>query len=465
MDFFFYPRSVAVVGASPDFRRTGGRPLQLLKEYGYQGKVYPINPHYAEAAGWPCYSDLYQVPGEIEVAILAVPAGAIWEVLPACAQKGVKGAIVFAGGFAETGTEGKKAQERISAFARETGIRIVGPNSAGIANLTNSAFLTFSEANFPKYNLGGLGFPPFFSFITQSGGVANMTVEMAREEGIGYHSMVSTGNEADLEFSDFLAYLATVPEVKVIGGYLEEIRNPAKFKEAAAKASAAGKPLLFMKAGRFQKGAEAAVSHTGALAGKDHIYSAFFKQQRIVRVENIEDFTAYANPFAAGRFPQGKRVGILSVTGGAAVLLTDECEKTGLIVPDLTAETEEKLRALLPPYASSRNPVDLTAYYRTNPGVLKACAEFLFADPQIDLGLLCVVLPEHLASLFAQELFEIYHSTSKPLVMVVRSPSGGEAEKACRRLRQQGLPLVKEMGTGARALAALTEYATWQQSG
>src|SRR3990170_9107411 len=253
------PRSIAIVGASDDFTKIGGRPIKYLLKHGYRGKIIPINPKYTEIAGFPCYPRVADVPGDVDQAMLIVANRLVFDVLEECAAKGVKAATIFSAGFAEAGEEGKMAQMRLRDFARERGVRLCGPNCIGVVNVNDGIFASFSLVG-EKASL----LPGKIGLISQSGSLAGSLVAGAQDRGIGFSYFVSSGNEADLEASDFVRYMIKDPAISVVAALIEGFRDGAKFKEVAEEALAAKKPLVVLKLGRYAKGRAAAASHTAA---------------------------------------------------------------------------------------------------------------------------------------------------------------------------------------------------------
>jgi len=279
--YFFNPAAIAVIGASDNPEKPGGRPLTALLKRGYAGRIYPVNPRHREIAGLGCYPSVLDVPGGVDMAIIAVPAAIVPEAVAQCGAKGVKAAVVFTSGFAEAGPAGLALQRQMMEAARSGGVRILGPNCLGLVNLENAVMASFTGiVDVEPVRPATLG------FVSQSGVFGATIYLQALERGVGFSSFVSVGNEADLEFADFVSYLLDDAETRVVGGYLEGARDGAKLRAAAAKALRLQKPLLIMKVGRTRAGSRAASSHTGSLAGDDQIYDAFFRQTGIIRIES-----------------------------------------------------------------------------------------------------------------------------------------------------------------------------------
>jgi acyl-CoA synthetase (NDP forming) len=456
IEYFFNPRSIAVVGASPHKRKPGGRPLVALRERGYAGKIFPINPNYEEVAGIHCYPTILDVPDDIDMAIISVPAVAVLEVLEQCASKGVRAAVIFSAGFGEVGAEGEAEQEKIRKISRESGMRVLGPNCFGIMNVSNAVMATFAHELEMKCDS-----PRTLSLVAQSGAFGAHMFEDATKAGVGCTSFTSVGNEADTEFSDFVDYLLDDPDTKLIGGYLEGAKDGMKLRRAAEKALRLRKPLLITKVGRTRAGSRAASSHTGSLAGDDAIYDAFFRQMGIVRIEHPDEMTAFAILHRDGRDYSGGRVAILSGSGGHGVMLADKCESVGLAVPEIQGQTREKLERSLPAFGSGKNPIDLTAAAGGKPEMPSGCLRALAEDKDyVDVVLTMPFFQwEDRGDELAQEFVDIYRSTNKPIVVVAHHrPDTDEAAKRFALVQSAGMPILYDQFQAAQAITKLCWY-------
>ncbi len=350
---FFHPHTVAVIGASRDPKSIGFHLLEALTANRFQGRVYPVNPNATEIAGVPVYPSLKAIPGQVDLAIIAVPRGAVLTVVDDCAAKGVRALIVITAGFAEVGAEGRTLQDRLLKKVREYGMRMVGPNCFGLLNADPAIRLnaTFSAA-----------FPPSgrVAISSQSGALGAAILAAARRLQLGISTFVSVGNKADVSGNDLLQYWEEDPATDVILLYLESFGNPRRFSRIARRVSLR-KPIVAVKAGRTQSGRRAAGSHTAALAASDVAVEALFRQTGVIRAETLEEIFALAAGLADQPLPAGRRVGIITNAGGPAILCTDACETGGLTVPELSDRTKAKLASFLPPAAALKNPVDLIA--------------------------------------------------------------------------------------------------------
>ena len=455
MEYFFNPRTIVIIGASGDFRKPGGRSLNALQKRGYTGKIYPINPNSRELLGIPCYPKLADVPDEIDMAIISTPAHTVLEKLEQCVDKKVKATVVFTSGFAEAGPEGAALQQRMTELAQKNDLRILGPNCVGIVNLSKSVMACFA-------NIVDLQpvYPMTFGFVTQSGAFGTMIFSQAVESGVGFNAFVSVGNEADTEFADYLAYMLTNPETKLVGGYLEGAKDGTKLRRAAQTALELKKPVMIMKVGRTGAGARAASSHTGSLAGNDQVYDAFFRQMGIIRLEALSELTSFVIVHRSGRIPKGNNIGILSISGGAGVLMADRSESLGLGVPEFKGETRRRLESYLPPYGSAKNPVDLTATAVSEPQMLGKCLKALVADENIHMIALAMGFMPHMAPVLAKDIIEVYNSTDKPIVLATYVFNPSEAVlHAIETIKSAGVPVLTDHLHAVGALKNLSWYA------
>lgn len=379
LDHIFRPRSVAIVGASNDPSRISGRPLRYLKERGYKGKIYPINPTRDVVQGmkaWPSLADLPEAP---DVAILAIPSTLIPGVLRDGAVIGLKGAIIMSSGFAEAGVEGAVLQAEITAIAQETGIRILGPNCVGLFCTNINFYGTFTQSidrDVPP--LGGV------AVVSQSGAYGGYIAYLASQRGLGINYWVTTGNEADLEVGECIAWLAGRDDVKVIALYLEGVRKGPAFREGLARARAAGKPVIAMKVGRSAAGEKAAQSHTASMAGSDDVYDAIFRDYGVYRATTTEEQLDIAEACLTGPYPVGRKLGILTLSGGVGVQMCDAAEVYGLDVATMPEDAGRKLKKLLP-FAAVGNPIDTTAQVMNDMSLLSENIRIVLEEGGYDM--------------------------------------------------------------------------------
>lgn len=372
------PRSVAIVGASSDPERIGGRPVQYYRQNRFAGRVYPINPNRDEVQGYRAHPTIESVPDRIDLAVIAIPAAQVAASIEQCARKGAKAAVVFSAGFAEIGPAGAALQRELSAVASRCGVRVLGPNCLGLFNARAGHFATFSS--FPA---SGLPMPGRVGLVTQSGAYGTHVLMQARARRIGINIWVSTGNEVDLDVAALIEALAGDADTDVIACYLEGVRHGPNLLRALGAAHAAGKPIILMKVGRSVIGAQAATSHTASLAGSDAVFEAALRSYGVERVETTERFLDLTYAASRARLPCGDRLGIITISGGAGVLMADVAEAEGLKVPPLPAAAQQALLAANP-LGSPRNPVDVTGQALNDIDLVRQHMAAIFADANYD---------------------------------------------------------------------------------
>ena len=446
------PRSVAVIGASADPTKTAGRPVSYLRKHAFAGQVYPVNPKAGRIGELPCYPDIASLPEVPDVGIVLLGAERAHLAVRELAERGAAAAIVLASGYTETGEEGARRQQQLIEAAGP--MRILGPNTIGLVNLTDNIVLSASGAlemdHFPRGNIG---------VVSQSGGILGALLSRAAARGIGLSKLVSTSNEVDLELADFIDALADDPATQVIALYVETVRNPEKFRAAALKAARAGKPVVAFKIGRSEAGAQAAVSHTGALAGADRMYDALFRQTGVIRAQTFADLLDIPAALATGRVLRGKRVAVLTSTGGAGTLVSDSLGVAGFDTPAPDAGTAAALRALQTGdhAALDRNPIDVTLA-GLQPQLLRGAIKALLASPSYDalaiiVGSSGLAMPE----LMAGAIQDCLPLSDKPVVAYV-SP---HAPEVAALLTQRGVPAFAAAESCTAALAGMLHASQW----
>lgn len=351
---FFHPRSVAVIGASRDPQSIGYRIVEALARNQYRGAIYPVNPKAATIAGLTVFSSITAIPDALDLAVIVVPHDAVLPAVNECAGKGIRSVIVISSGFAETGAEGRQAQEGLVETIRQQGMRMIGPNCFGLLNTDPAIRLnaTFASAAFPPAGR--------MAMASQSGALGLAILAAARRLYLGVSSFVSLGNKADVSTNDLLQYWEDDPATDIILLYLESFGNPRRFARIARRV-ARRKPIVAIKSGRSLAGHRAASSHTSALASSEAAVESLFQQSGVIRADTLSELFALAQGLAHQPLPKGSRVGVITNAGGPAILCTDACEAGGLSVPELSKATTAALSAFLPPTASLKNPVDLIA--------------------------------------------------------------------------------------------------------
>ncbi|MDZ4247002.1 MAG: CoA-binding protein, partial [Dehalococcoidia bacterium] len=355
MDLLFNPSSVAIIGASKYEKSGGGILLKSILEGNYQGKVFPINKRESEIKGLKVYPSILDVPHEVDVALVAVPASGSIEVLNQCKEKGVRFAIVHTSGFGELGDGGKELEKQLVKIARSGGPRIIGPNCMGVFS-PGSRFNTAIPFVTPEFESGSI------SFVGQSGWATENTILHGHERGLHFNKVVSIGNQSDIGIEDLLEYFAFDHDTKVIGCYVEGLRRPKEFVKLAAEISRL-KPVVVWKGGKSNQGVAAVRSHTGSLAGNNMVFEAAMKSAGVISVRNIDELTDTLVAMSGPLLPAGNRVGMLSSGGAASVACADACETAGLELPRLSVEAQQEMKKILLPVApalpDTANPVDV----------------------------------------------------------------------------------------------------------
>ena len=397
----FDPQSIAVIGASPDFTRIGGRPIKYLLDNGYTKPVFPVNPKYSEISGLTCYPDVADITHALDLAIIALPRSLVLDAVKGCAAKGVRSAIIFSAGFAEMSEEGQEAESIITRAAREKGMRILGPNCLGLFNVSQGVYATFSIGIQTGRPLKGR-----IGFVSQSGAFGSHVFSLARENQVGLSYWVATGNESDVDVADCIDYLASDPDTDVIACYLEGCKQGEKLLAAFDAARQHRKPVVVLKVGRSEAGKRAALSHTAAMAGSDEIWETIFRQKGAYRAETIEEFLDVAYACSVLPCPKGDRIAVFTVSGGVGIMIADQFSERGFSLPETPREVKQKLIEILP-YAAVDNPIDITGQIVNQPNLLGDFMDVVLSSNDYDMtvtflahgGLSSEVMAEQLAVL------------------------------------------------------------------
>lgn len=381
----FAPRRIAVVGATEDRNKVGGRPLHYLRRFGFQGTVYPINPKRATVQGLAAYPSLGATPEAPDVAIIAVGRDAVASVIDQCAARGIGAAIVMSSGFGETGTEGLARQQELVAQARPLGIRLIGPNAQGVANFQTGAVMNFSTMFMEVEPEDGP-----VAIVSQSGAASVMPYAMLRERGVGVRYLVASGNDADASVCELALTAAADPGIRVVLMYIESLSDPVMLAEVARLASARGAAVIALKSGRSARGAKAAASHTGAIVNDDVVVDAFFERHGIWRANDVHGLVNAVELYLATPPRAAERLVVMSHSGAVGVLCADAAATLGLPLAELGKPVIDALADIMPSFATAQNPVDLTASLMTQGGMYADTLGALAADPQADMFLIGV---------------------------------------------------------------------------
>jgi len=451
------PRSIAVVGASDQSGNLGGVAIAFLRKFGYPGEIHAVNPRRADVHGVPCVPSLAAIGRPVDVAILATGAAAIPGLVRDCGAAGIRDAVIWAGGFAESGDAGRALQDDLVKACREAGVRIVGPNCIGIIGSWQPAIASFASFLLETDTLlrGGI------SMISQSGGLATMAQALAQQQGVGFRYMISAGNEAVLTLADFIHALSDDPETRIIALYLEGVRDGDRFLAALARARAAGKPVVVLKGGDSAASARAAAAHTGALAGEGRIWDAVFRELGAIRVASLEDLldlVCQLERMDLAKLPRGPRIAPITTGGGIGVLAADHCARSGLATPELTAATQAALRPIVPPIAAIGNPIDLTPSVYNQPEFFArfgTALDLIAADPEIDAVLVQFGPMGLRGSEVARELAAFVDRCPKMVAIAwPLAPRGVIAQ-----LRAAGLHVFEAYASAVSVLARLASHA------
>jgi len=379
------PRSIAVVGASDNPHKVGGRPILYMKRYGFRGAIYPINPGRAEVQGLKAYAALGDLPEVPDLAVVAVAGDEAVRAVEECAAKGVKVAVVMTSGFGEIDAAGKAAQDRMAAAARAAGMRLVGPNCQGLANFATGAVANFSTI---FHELEARDGP--VAIVSQSGACSQAIYILARQRGLDVRHVHATGNEADVTVADLAAEIVKEEGVRLVLLYMEAIQRPQVLAQAAEYARARDLPIVAVKAGRTASGVKAASSHTGALASEDRVIDAFFAKHAIWRAADPQELVAAGQLYLNGARPAGRRFVALSNSGASCVMAADAAEEFDLELPGFAEATQARLKKVLPAFATPSNPLDVTGALLTNSGLFGSAMTILGEEDACDLLMLAI---------------------------------------------------------------------------
>lgn len=454
LERFFNPRAIAIIGASQDFITISGQPLKHLQSHGYKGNLYPVNPRYREVGGVKCYPALADVPETPDLVLILINASRVTDMLRQCGVKGVPYVIIFSSGFSEVGGGGVDLQQELAQIAREHDIGVIGPNCQGMINVADQVFAGFGSVFNSDYEPGPV------SMVSQSGGFGFSVMNLSSKDGgLGFRQMVTTGNEIGVSTLDFIEYFIRDPQTEIIAGYVEGMKDAHRLIGVGDKALTAGKPILMWKVGNTEQGQRAAASHTANLGGAMALYRAAFRQKGIIQVDDIQDVVDYGRAFQCGRLPKGNRLAIITISGGAGILMTDEIVAGGMQLAQLAPATLEKLREFIPSFGSLLNPVDVTAAIFNDLTLINRTLQAIIDDPGVDcIAMANASLQGDLADTIAGEIVAVAKTTDKPLFLAW-SARDVLAQEAYARLDAARIPHYKSPVRCGKALAAVSWYA------
>ncbi len=448
-DLLFRPRSVVVYGASSDPDKLSGRPLDYLKKFGYAGPIYAVNPRRRIVQDVPAYADIADVPGPIDLAVIVVAAESVTDAVTRCADARVGAAIIFASGFAETGENGAMLQGRIAAIARRSGMRILGPNCLGTFSARDRAFATFSTA----FDDGQERPESPIALVSQSGAVGTFTYSTMNSLYLGVRYFANTGNEADVTAAELLTSLAEAPDAEILLGHIEGARDLGAVEKLSRAAEDHAKPLILLKAGRTPAGCRAVAAHTASIAGDDTAFTKILADHGAIRVNSMEAMSDAALAFAAGRKATGRRLTIVTLSGGAGALAADAAVELGLSVEPWASADRARVASRLPYFASTANPIDVTGSMINDITILSRTLQVVGANEETDAVLIVLGNADKAAPEIVQALLAAYASTHKPLFVVWTGGSG----RPRQQLLAGGIPAYPDPRRAVQALSYLIE--------
>jgi acyl-CoA synthetase (NDP forming) len=460
LDTFFSPGSIALIGASRDLEKIPGRLLSMLRKNEFPGSIYPINPNYGDIDGLKCYPTISDVGQPIDLAIVVIPARAVLPALEQCAAAGVRNAVIISSGFAEEGGDSAAMQDAIVALARQTGMRISGPNAEGFYNEVQRVAATFSPAVDVKPNESRLiATQRRIGIVAQSGGIGFAIYHRARALGIALSYVISAGNESDLGAGEFFEYMVQDASTDAILLFIEGIRDVDKFLAAARRAAEIGKPVIVTKVGRSGAGERAAASHTASMAGWSAAYDAVFAKYGFIVSNDLDEAVTIAAVLTTNPLPKGDRVAVLTVSGGAGIWGADTVSMQGLQVPELSAPIQAEIRKLLPSYGATRNPIDVTAQ-GVHSGGLQKSIDLLDVSDEVDAILVVLSLSSDTRMPFKQaELKPVIAAQNKPIVFYSYTlPS----QFARRELAASGAVVLSGLTHVGVALRRMVDYSKFR---
>jgi acyl-CoA synthetase (NDP forming) len=448
---FLRPRGIALLGISGRSENLISRPLRYLVEHGYTGDIYPVNPNYEELVGQPCYPALADVPGPVDLVLVLVAADRVEDAIRQAAAVGASAAVVYASGFAEVGPGGLALQQRLAAVARETGVRVLGPNCQGFLYAPTGVVATFTAAaDRPLAHDSGV------AYVGQSGAVGGSVLDLATDMGLGLSFWASTGNQADLDLVQVSAQLLEDPAIRVLMLYVEAADDGRAYAALARRAREVGKHLVVLRSGRSSAGRRAVASHTGSMLGDDVAFVLTSEEHGVVLVQDIDELLSVAALLATGKRSEGRRVAVVTTSGGAGSLAADQCEDLGLEMPELSAGTQDRLRPLIPAFGALGNPVDVTAQlFNRGAHAFGDVCRIVAQDPSVDaIAVFVTMVVGDAGARLAEDL--VATAATLPVPLLVGWIAGQELTTEGRRVfREAGIPVFGSVGGVARAAARM----------
>jgi acetyl coenzyme A synthetase (ADP forming)-like protein len=454
LDYFFNPKSVAIIGASHTPGKIGYAVLANFVGAGFQRKIYPVNPDTTSILGLNVYKSVLDIHDDLDLVVIVVPAALVPDVLKECVKKKIEAIIIISAGFSEIGEEGKKLEIKCKKIIEDVYTRILGPNCIGIYDpYTHIDTLFLERERCGRPNTGNI------AFISQSGAVGSTILDWLSEQSVGISRFISYGNAMDIDDCDLLEYLGDDDKSSVITVYLEGIEGSGQKFMRIAKKVTKKKPIIVLKAGGTETGMKAVFSHTGSIAGSEKIYSTAFKQTGIIEADSWEELFDYAKAFSTQPLPGGNRIAIITDGGGFGVLATDEADKQGLLLPEPSENLKKEFRKVMPSYASLHNPIDLTGDADANryKVIIENCLKSNEFDGVVAITLFQVPTLEKEVVDYVIELHEKY---KKPLLACA---AGGKfTEELSEKLMKGGVPVYPTPERAIKSMKALVKYKEWR---
>ena len=448
---FFEPESVAIVGASRTPGKIGNYILRNILKLGYRGRIYPVNPGASEIEGLRSYPSVAAIPAGVEMAVIAVPAHLVLDVMRDCQRKAVKGVVVISSGFSEGGKEGMERQRELVQLAAEAGIRVIGPNTTGILNPEGHFTTTFVDLKGVK--------PGSIGFVAQTGMFAGMMFRyIFSSQYFGLSKVIGLGNKADVTDHDALDYLSEDEATRVVIMYLEGVKDGRRFLVSAGRL-VRRKPLVVIKGGKTEEGARAVQSHTGSLAGRDEIFEALFRQVGAIRVTDFEELIDFGKTFAYQPLPRGKRIAIVTLSGGAGVMATDTCLECGLVLARLEPHSLARVKVKMPSWASPSNPLDIEPLSEVvkQEGAYRLGLDAVLSDPGVDLALL-VMTTSKMDRVHADYVLEVARAHPEKPVAVCIIGDDAIYSQLFRIMEEASVPVFRSVRRAVASLAVLYKY-------
>ena len=450
----FDPNAIAVIGASSDLTRISGQPITALKGSGFPRPIHLVNPKYNELHGLKCYPSAAAIGQPIDLALIAVPAKGVAAAIRDCGKAGIPFAIVLTAGFRETGPEGRKLEGELAEAARESNVRVIGPNCQGALSVPSRMWCVFGSVSQETALREG---PVSCAF--QSGGFGYAVVNMAEAQGLGFRHVVSTGNETDITMPELLSEFLDDPGTRLAFAYIEGTPNARSLLDLGRKSLATGKPVIIWKGAQTESGTKAAASHTANMTGNYDLYRAAFRQSGLIEVQDVEEIVDFAKLALQGRLPQGRNIGVLSVSGGSGIVFADRAVKDGLVLPSFSARSVAALKAIIPSFGASDNPADTTASVFNDPALFTKALDIILEDPEVDqLSILLASAGGLAIARAAQAIAAAAAKTDKP-VNVAWSGRRDKSEEAWQTFDEAGIPHVTSPIRLAHAAAVLARFA------